>query len=187
MQSFLLFSSLAFGFDDYNKLEQYLEKLDKPSDNIELLNIKNIDYLNNSGYVCTYKNELDDQYDYFLNIFKNQRQEYKKCNFSSYLVYLFDEKEFNDNLINVIQSYDYKKIDTNNYIIQDNNNPKQLTIAFICKNCKNSGKMIKRNINKFLFKTCVLNKPDKYSKSTIDYLKRLTNSVSRKDRNDNKE
>ena len=26
-----------------------------------------------------------------------------------------------------------------------------------------------------------------YSKSTIDYLKRLTNSVSRKDRNDNKE
>ena len=174
--------SMSFA-GDYQLMEDYLESIDKPSPGVEIFNIKNINFKSNSGFVCTYKEELDQYHHLFLEELKKERNKYKRCNFSVYLLYLFDKKEFQEDLYNMLNTYNPTYISEHNVMIRDSSLPESMTVSYICKNCINSQALITENIQRFYHHTCVLDAPDSYSASQVEALKDLTNSKSRRDGN----
>ena len=164
---------------EYDVMETYLESVDKPAPGVEVLNIKNISHKSNSGWVCTYKEQLETQYQRFIQELESQRNTHERCNFSMYMIYLFDKKEFTPNLYTMAAHYDATALSPYNIMIRDRTNPGTMTVSFICKDCPNSQELITENIKTFYQNTCVRDAPDRYLPSQIESMKQQTTQGSK--------
>ncbi len=180
MISYMWLSSFAYA-NDLSVLDQYLKSIDKPKPGIERFNTKTINHKSYSGWVCTYKEQLEKTHELFVAELKAQRSQYEQCNFSTYVTYLFDKKDLKNDLINIISQLPYKELSPYNYIIRDKNYPGMFTLSFICKDCEDSQEAIQKNISTFVQNTCVHDKPDNLTTEEVEILKKNTNRFSRTD------
>ena len=180
LSSFIFFTSFGYA-NDLSALQQYLESIDKPKPGIERLNIKNIDHKSYMGWVCTYKERLEKTYAQVMSELKQQRALYEKCNFSLYVTYLFDKKEFNNELLALIKQLHHKELSPYNYMIRDEERDKIMTVSFVCANCEDSQSEIKKNITMFVQNTCQHDPPDIFKTKQVEALNAKINELSQRD------
>ena len=181
MLSFIFWNSFGYA-NEYSALQKHLESIDKPKPGIEIFNTKTINHESYSGWVCTYKDQLEEAHTQFLSELKEQRAQYDRCNFSVYVTYLFDKKEFNSELIELIKQLSYTEISPYNYMTRKKKNMNIMTVSFICTNCEDSQSAIAKNINRFVHNTCQNDTPDQYTTEMVEFLKKKTNTFSRTNR-----
>ena len=180
MLSYILLSSFSYA-NDLSDLEKQLVAIDKPKPGIERFDTKIIDYKSYSGWVCTDKELLEETHKRFVSELKAQRSQYERCNFSSYVTYIFDKKDLENGLIDIIKTRSYTELSPYNYVIRDKDYPGMFTLSFICKDCEGSQEAIKKNISYFVQNTCVHDKPDRLTIEQVETLKKMTNKFSRTD------
>ena len=145
----MLLSSFSYA-NDLSDLEKQLVAIDKPKPGIERFDTKIIDHKSYSGWVCTDKELLEETHKRFVSELKAQRSQYKRCNFSSYVTYIFDKKDLENGLIDIIKTRSYTELSPYNYVIRDKDYPGMFTLSFICKGCEDSQEAIKKNISYFV-------------------------------------